>query len=84
MGGGLCFQLSVGRKTLFHLLCPDDPKAARAAGLQTVTRWCSLVPSGPGSKPPDKLRSAALEFKCGDLTPDKEQPNMDKEPECKS
>lgn len=41
-GRGLCFQLSVGRKTPFHLLRLGDPKAARATGLQTATRWCSL------------------------------------------
>lgn len=44
VGGGLCVQLFVGRKALFHLFHLDDPKAARAAGPQTVTPWCSLVP----------------------------------------
>ena len=43
VGSGLCFPLSVGRKTPFPLLL-DDTKAGPAAGPPTVTCWCCLVP----------------------------------------
>ncbi|XP_070357955.1 uncharacterized protein [Equus asinus] len=36
VGSRLCFQLSMGRRALFHLLCLGDLKAGFAAGPQTV------------------------------------------------